>query len=277
MFSGIYLFFRRPLNVTPSGSTVEIQIRQRYSWRRSSYFCDDNSIASLTQIGDYNLVTCVSGTCATWSSNPINTRIYCTDFSVNGDVSSGEKYDTRTIKSNISFSIVFTSGNWFGNLVVGANGRWGITARINTIVRPDGYINNSPVATTIPVLYRAINTQHVHVVQISDLDTADTLRCRWSIGSTNNFNSYDECEDVCSGVPGASLISDNCTLIFTLTQANIYAAVALQIEDYFTSTSPTPMSSIPLQFLFYGYTAPSSCSTPPSIIGNRPNRGKKIH
>ncbi|CAF1080336.1 unnamed protein product [Rotaria sordida] len=32
------------------------------------------------------------------------------------------------------------------------------------------------------------------------------------------------------------------------------------------------MSSVPLQFLFYGYAVPSGCSTPPSIIGNRPNR-----
>ncbi|CAF2001417.1 unnamed protein product [Rotaria magnacalcarata] len=43
-------------------------------------------------------------------------------------------------------------------------------------------------------------------------------------------------------------------------------AVALQIENFYTSVSPTPMSSVPIQFLFYGYTAPSGCSTPPSII-----------
>ncbi|CAF4996724.1 unnamed protein product [Rotaria sp. Silwood1] len=50
-----------------------------------------------------------------------------------------------------------------------------------------------------------------------------------------------------------------------------YYAVALQIEDYYTSTSPTPMSSVPIQFLFYGTIAPLGCSTPPSIIGVRPN------
>ncbi|CAF4693046.1 unnamed protein product [Rotaria sp. Silwood2] len=200
------------------------------------------------------------------------TCTYCTDYNVGGSVSSGEIYYTRTIPLNIAFSIRFISGNWFANLVVGTNGYWSIINQINTIIRPDGYINNSPVATTLPVIYKAINTQHVHVVQMSDLDTTDTLRCRWSTNSTSNFNAYDECADVCSGVPGAVLYSDNCTFVFTLTFANMYVAVALQIEDYYTSKSSTPMSSVPLQFLFYGYDTPADCSTPPSIIGSRPNR-----
>ncbi|CAF3379894.1 unnamed protein product [Rotaria socialis] len=107
---------------------------------------------------------------------------------------------------------------------------------------------------------------------MSDFDSSDTVRCRWSIGSTSNINGYDECAAVCSGVPGAMLYSDNCTLVFTLTQASMCVAVALQIEDFYTTTSPTPMSSVPIQFLFYGYIASSGCSTPPAIIGSRPNR-----
>ncbi|CAF3566661.1 unnamed protein product [Rotaria sp. Silwood1] len=266
------MFSWRPLNTTPSGSSVDIQIRQRYSWNRASVFCDDTYIASLTQIGDNTSISCVSGTCSTWNSNLIYTKTYCTDYSVGSSVSSGEIYYTRTVPLNIAFSIAFASGNWFANLVVGANGLWSVIDRINTIVRPDGYLNNSPVATTLPVIYKVINTQHVHVVQMSDLDSTDTLKCRWSDNSTSNFNSYDECADVCNGVPGAVLYSNNCTIVFTLTLANMYVAVALQIEDYYTSTSSTPMSSVPLQFLFYGYDTPSGCSTPPAIIGNRPNR-----
>ncbi|CAF5014992.1 unnamed protein product, partial [Rotaria sp. Silwood1] len=99
----------RPLNTTPSGSSVDIQIRQRYSWNRASVFCDDTYIASLTQIGDNTSVSCVSGTCSTWNSNLIYTRTYCTDYSVGGSVSSGEIYYTRTVPLNISFSIGFIS------------------------------------------------------------------------------------------------------------------------------------------------------------------------
>ncbi|CAF3704333.1 unnamed protein product [Rotaria sp. Silwood1] len=260
----------RPLNNTPSGSTVDIQIRQRYSWRRSSIMCTDTTIANLGLVGDNSPVNCVTGTCSSWSS--MTTQTHCTDYSVGLDVTSGEKYVTKTIAIGIPFSIAFVSAAWFANLVIGANSGWNLVNRINTVVRPDGYINSSPIATTLPVIYKATSQQHVHVVQISDFDGTDDLKCRWSTSSTSNYNSYNECGGVCSGVPGAVLFSNNCTLVFTLTQASVYVAVALQIEDYYDSTSTTPMSSVPLQFLFYGYAVPSGCSTPPSIIGNRPNR-----
>ncbi|CAF3771940.1 unnamed protein product [Rotaria sordida] len=260
----------RPFNNTPSGSTVDIQVRQRYSWRRSSVACTDTTIANRGLIGSSYNVICVTGTCSSWTI--LNTQTHCTDYSVGLDVSSGEKYDTVTITNGISFSIVFGESAWLSNLVVGSSTDWKVVNRINTIVRSDGYINSSPIATTLPVIYKAINQQHVHIVQISDFDGGDILKCRWSTSSTTNYNSYDECGGVCSGVPGAALYSDNCTLVFTLTQAAVYAAVAIQIEDYYNSASATPMSSVPLQFLFYGYAVPSGCSTPPSIIGNRPNR-----
>ncbi len=107
---------------------------------------------------------------------------------------------------------------------------------------------------------------------MSDFDSNDILKCRWA-NSSGNINGADECAGVCLGVPGANLIRSNCTIVFTLTVAYQYAAVALQIEDFYNSAATVPMSSVPLQFLFYGYPAPSGCNTPPAIIGNRPNRG----
>ncbi|CAF2051870.1 unnamed protein product [Rotaria magnacalcarata] len=77
---------------------------------------------------------------------------------------------------------------------------------------------------------------------------------------------------VCSGILGAVLYTNNCTIVFTLTVNAYYAAVTVQIEDYYSSSSTTPMSSVPLEFLFYGYTTPVDCSAQPSIIGVRPNR-----
>jgi hypothetical protein len=203
----------------------------------------------------------------------MSTTTYCTDFSVQLDVSSGEYFQTYTIPLNTKFSICYSSSAWFAALYVGANGNWVVTCEINTAVRPDGYLNTSPIAVTLPIIYKQINVQQVHVVQMSDFDGTDTLKCRWSTAS-GNINGYNECGGVCNGVPGANLIQTNCTIVFTLTVAYQYAAVALQIEDYYNSAATVPMSSVPLQFLFYGYPAPGSCSTPPAIIGNRPNRGK---
>ena len=108
---------------------------------------------------------------------------------------------------------------------------------------------------------------------MSDADLMDILKCRWSDASNTTINAYDECAGLCSATPGAVLIQENCTLIFTLTIAGRYAGVALQIEDFYDGATTTPMSSVPLQFLLYGYAVPSNCTTPPAIIGRRTNGG----
>ncbi|UJR17041.1 hypothetical protein I4U23_003939 [Adineta vaga] len=258
-----------PLNNKPSGNTVVIQIRQRWAWRLSAALCNHLIIASKHLIGDPSVLSCISGNCNYWS-NTLTTQTYCTDFSTNVDVSYGEKYDTRTIPIGVQFSIAFSSCCWFVSLVIGAGSPWNVVTRINTIIRPDGYINSSPSAAIMPLIYKQVNIQHTHVIQMVDPDASDILRCRWA-SVAGNVNSYNECGGVCSGIPGATLITNNCTLIFTLTRPSIYAAVALQIEDYYNETSSIPMSSVPVQFLFYGYTPISTCITPPNLISNRPD------
>jgi hypothetical protein len=233
--------------------------------------CTDPIILAQGLIGDNTNVPCYTGTCTGWTV--LNTRTACTDFSVNLDVSSGEKADLRTVNIGNSFSIGFVSGAWFATLVVGSSSNYNVVTRINTVVRPDGLLNSSPVATTLPIIYKAVGVTHVHVVQMSDFDGTDTLRCRWSTSATTNVNNFNECGGVCSGVPGAVLFQNNCTLRFSLVTATWYAAVALQIEDYYNTAATTPMSSVGLQFLFYGYTNPTGCSAQPVIIGVRPNRG----
>ncbi|UJR14633.1 hypothetical protein I4U23_001627 [Adineta vaga] len=261
----------RPLNATPNGATAAFLMRERYSWRRGypGCFCDDATIAAKGLIGDNNWLTCTNGACAPWTN--MNTRTSCTDYSTALDVSSGEYYETKTFPIGVAFTITYNSNAWFATLVVGSNAQWFVSNRVNTALRPDGFLNTSPVAVTLPIIYKQINIQHVHVVQMSDFDGTDVLRCRWST-TTGNINNYNECGGICSGVPGAVLIQTNCTIVFTLTAASWYAGVALQIEDYFNTAATVPMSSVPLQFLFYGYPAPTGCTTSPVIIGNRPNR-----
>jgi len=129
---------------------------------------------------------------------------------------------------------------------------------------------------------------------MADADSTDILVCRWAVGgptsgnpatagaaTSNPVQHVDECGSagVCQtptqAIPGSVLIGSNCTLVFNLSSSQIgqYYAVALQIEDFYNSTSTTPMSSVPIQFLFYAVAAPTNCSVRPSIIGARPNRG----
>ncbi len=235
--------------------------------------CTDTMISSQGYIGtNTGSLSCFTGgSCGSFPS--ISADVICTDYSVNKVYSMGEHYDTFTLPLGGTFIIGFFSNAWL-QLAIGGSGNWQVTNKIQLTVRPDGVINTSPVTTTLPVIYQTINVQHVHVVQMADADSTDTLRCRWSTDNTpTNFNNYDECGSVCApSLPSSTLFYDNCTLVFTINTTDYYA-VALQIEDFYTSTSPTPMSSVPIQFLFYGVVPPTGCSTAPSIIGVRPNLG----
>ncbi|UJR29667.1 hypothetical protein I4U23_017215 [Adineta vaga] len=187
----------------------------------------------------------------------------------------GEHYDNVILPLTTSITMGFQSSAWMSTLYKGSNGQWSIVNRLNLCLRPDGYINTSPVTNTLPVVFYPINTPVVHIVQMADNDGTDILRCRWSnANSGTNYNRIDECGDVCFGLPpGYQLSPSNCTISFSLPTANLYYACALQIEDYYNSAATNPMSSVPIQFLFYGYiTAPGACSERPSIIGVRPNR-----
>lgn len=275
---------RRPLNNTPSGTSAQIQIHQRYFWNRewagfSTPYCSEATVAAEASIPVGSYMTCLQN-CSS-SSYPnvgLSTIMTTTDCDSNTLIESwaGERYNTLTLPLTTSITIGFVSNAWFSSLYIGSNGYWDIVSRVNLALRPDGYINTSPVTNTLPVIFVPVNTQSVQVVQMADNDGTDILKCRWSnAATTTNYNHNDECGGVCSGLPPSTvLFSANCTLVFTLPITNLYYAVALQIEDYYNSSSTSPMSSVPVQFLFYAYTASSSaCSSRPEIIGDRPNRG----
>ncbi len=285
VYSSCYiLLFRRPLNNTPSGTSAAILIHQRYFWNRewagfNPPYCTEATVAAQTPIpvGDY--MTCLQNcTSSNFPGIGLSTDMTSTDCDSNALIQSwaGEEYNTLTLPLTTSITMGYMLNAWFSTLYIGGGGDWSVVCRMNLALRPDGYINTSPVTNTLPVVFVPVNTQTVHVVQMSDNDGTDILQCRWSNSdAATNYNRNDECGGVCSGLPNTTvLFSSNCTLVFTLPIADLYYACALQIEDYFNSSSTSPMSSVPIQFLFYGYnTSGSACATRPSVIGDRPNRG----
>ncbi|CAF1012841.1 unnamed protein product [Rotaria sordida] len=271
----------RPLNNVPSGSYAQILIHQRYFWNRrwssfSTPYCDESDVAAQTSIPVNSLMTCLQN-CSSSNYASLSTVMTSTDCDSNSIIESwaGERYDNVSLRLTTSITIGFVSSAWFSSLYIGGNGSWSIVNRLNLAVRPDGYINTSPVTNTLPVVFVPVNTQTVHVVQMADTDATDILACRWSNSLTStNYNRENECGGVCSGLPSSTVLTgSNCTLVFTLPTTNLYYACALQIEDYYDSSHTTPMSSVPIQFLFYAYTPSSSaCATRPAVIGERPNR-----
>ncbi|CAF1339917.1 unnamed protein product [Adineta steineri] len=257
----------RPLNNTVTGSTAQIQIHQRYFWNRewSSFslpYCTEANVAAGTPIPVSSYMTCLAN-CSSSTYSQLLTVMTTTDCDSNPIIESwaGERYDVETLPLTTSITIGFQSNAWFASLYIGANDPWSIVNRLNLAPRPDSYINSSPVTTTLPVVFYPRNVRITHIVQMADNDATDYLVCRWSnSASTTNYNRVDECSGVCSGLPpGTILTGTNCTLSFTLPTANLYYGCALQIEDYYTASSPNPMSSVPVQFLFYCYTASAAC------------------
>ncbi|CAF1637226.1 unnamed protein product, partial [Adineta ricciae] len=261
--------------------TAQILIHQRYFWWRlysgfNGYLCTEADVTAGTTIPVYDVMTCLMNcTNSNYPSAGLSTAMITSDCQSNPLIQSwaGEKYDSLPLLLTTSITIGFQGGQWLSNLYIGANTNWSIVNRLDLGLRPDGYINSSPVTNTLPVIFYPINTPIVHIVQMADNDGTDILKCRWSDSNqTYNYNTIDECKGVCYGLPaGYGLTGSNCTLTFTLPQDGIYYAIALQIEDYYDKLSPSPMSSVPIQFLLFGYIPSSNC-TRPSIIGVRPNR-----
>lgn len=70
------------------------------------------------------------------------------------------------------------------------------------------------------------------------------------------------------------LLHMQCALIITANSLSTgWYGVALQIEDFASTTSTTPMSSIPLQFLVFVFSSSASCASRPMFVGVTPPDG----
>jgi hypothetical protein len=110
-------------------------------------------------------LTCYYGNCTGWPT-AITTNVYCTDYDVTVDYSSGERYDTVTLTFGTSQSIGFYNSAWLALAYGLGSGSWSVMNLLNPYIRPDGVINTSPVTTTLPVIYKTVNTWQVHVIQV---------------------------------------------------------------------------------------------------------------
>lgn len=130
-------------------------------------------------------------------------------------------------------------------------------------MRPDGTYNTPPKATMISPIYIPVGVAQQISIPTIDADN-DNVRCRFANGSK-------ECSSVCppSSLPSGTTISSSCTLTITGANAGDWYAVAIQAEDFANSTTTTPFSSTPVQFLVYVYSTPN-CTTRPYLYGPTP-------
>lgn len=171
-----YRFFRRPLNNKPNGTTVDIQIHQRYFWDRLwtgfSIDCTEADVVSKTLIPVSGNVYCYANCSSSIfpaTGAGLSTVMTTTDCNPNPLIRSwaGERYNIYTLPLTTSITIGFYGNLWFVTNLYQASGQsWTLASRINLAVRPDGFINSSPVTNTLPVLFKPVGQQLVHVIQV---------------------------------------------------------------------------------------------------------------
>ncbi|CAF4030879.1 unnamed protein product [Adineta steineri] len=187
-------------------------------------------------------------------------RPYCTDISAPVGTTVGQRSDTVHLKVGDDFSVAFSQYAW-RMLATAATATWSMSAHIIVQPRSDnGLYNNAPVATVMSPINIPINQKTVINVPVADAD-GDITRCRWS-------TTFTECGDVCppGSLPPSTVIYPNCTIVITGQHIDDWFAVTIMVEDFINSTSITPLSSVPVQFLVH-VVAAASCTTPPEIIG----------
>jgi hypothetical protein len=167
-----------PLYPSSNSSTVPITITQSYSWVYPTVTCT----TSIPSTGAGTYLTCV-GDCSTaygFSNSSINILTDCYSWSP----SLAFVFGARSVNVTFNESTYFWIGNrgsaWRTLANVNGTSSWSIVSLIDLQRRPDGLINTPPVAQIASPQYVIINTTSVIELHLSDVNTGDDLRCRWS-------------------------------------------------------------------------------------------------
>jgi hypothetical protein len=87
-----------------------------------------------------------------------------------------------TLPLNTYFWLSYSGSNWRTlQNIVGNNSDWDIVSLIDLQVRPDGIINTPPVAQINSPQYVIVNRASTIILPVSDVNTNDDIRCRWSV------------------------------------------------------------------------------------------------
>ncbi len=135
-----------------SGSTVAITITERHSWTYTRYPCNESTINTFGAFSDTQAsvpaaVTCISSSaaCTTSLYVPINSSLYCTDFSTVFGISSGIYYTTQDLAINSVFDIASRGASWATETLTNS---WSLVSHID-LTPISGKINTSPGTLTL--------------------------------------------------------------------------------------------------------------------------------
>jgi len=219
--------------------TASIRISQTYIYVYPTIYCNNSYILNQSpkldmtgrgENGQYLNCTANCTTLGGYMSVPLDP--YCTDYSSVMNIAIGERSDIVNVSIGSYFVVSFASNNWRPLSLPVGNGAalsWSLSCTINLQLRPNGALNNAPVAAIISPIYIPVGIQQTIFIPTIDADN-DQVRCRFAVGA-------DECAGVCppGSLPNGTTILSNCTLFITGTNVGDWYAVATMVRKTITS------------------------------------------
>ncbi|CAF1519231.1 unnamed protein product [Rotaria magnacalcarata] len=174
-----------PIDPYANSSSVGVTIIQSYWWSYPSVSCAINVPISTSAYNDTNMnLTCVDY-CSTdggYSNTPVNILTDCTSISSSLGILASERSVNVTLTANASFSIAYQSSYWPSlNDPPLSNFSWSLLCSIDLRMRSDGFLNTPPMASVVSPQYVIVNTTSTIQIPVSDVNSGDDIRCRWSV------------------------------------------------------------------------------------------------
>ncbi|CAF4074601.1 unnamed protein product [Rotaria sp. Silwood1] len=188
----------QPVSPYVNSSSVPITITQSYSWTYPTITCANNvPISTSGRSGANTNLTCVSS-CSTdggYATKPVNILTDCVSASSSLGMMSSTRSVNISLTAGAHFYLSFQGSAWTALDDPPVSGLyWSIVAFIDLRMRSDGFINTPPEATVVSPQYVIVNQTTKIQIPVSDVNTGDDIRCRWSVYTPGNRKRRQEHE-----------------------------------------------------------------------------------
>ncbi|CAF1053320.1 unnamed protein product [Adineta steineri] len=173
-----------PINSSINSSVVPISIIQTYSWTYPLISCaTDVPISTSGRSSSNANLTCVTD-CSTdggYSTKPVNILTDCQTASSSLGMMTSQRSVNINLTANAHFYLAYVGSAWVSLNDPAKSGlQWSIVCSIDLRMRLDGIINTPPVASVVSPQYAIVNQTTQITIPVSDVNTGDDVRCRWS-------------------------------------------------------------------------------------------------
>ena len=171
-----------------NSSRVTVIITQSYSWTYPAITCAQNVPISTPGRSTQNTnLICISD-CSTdgnYSKNPINILTDCQTASSSLGLMTSQRSVRINLTAGAHLYLAHIGAAWAPIDYPSQSGlQWSIVTFIDLRFRSDGFINTPPVASVVSPQYAIVNRTSQINIPVSDVNTGDDVRCRWSVYQT---------------------------------------------------------------------------------------------